>query len=374
MVNLIDIFESIEQFAYKVLVWIVLAPKTLARIVIEPDWVPDYITGELREKEHNRFDNYFPPVFLIILVSLLPFIYFKYYAKLPGVVISGPRAIHVGEIASLKIEEVNFVSASSEYPELVRWTDNANTDLPLEFSDKIGLSVQYKGIEVGEKLFIVTVESNSGEEVAEYFQLYVAEAGVDVSKLIDEASRAVSTTDERPKDMVSALKETETIVAALFFLGIPMLFALIMEVFRGRGISGELLRRSYLIQCYYFSPLYIAIYAALLAPGYLLTNEERDIFVRTTQLILLYILFWLMIVETRLIAAERNIHWSLATITTLVTMSLLMVFIYRSAGGDFEGDTLRIGSWYFFTSAGVLLVIANFMYWLIKTLKKRGKH
>lgn len=73
MVNLIDILESIEQFAYKVLIWILVAPKTLAKIIMEPGWVPTYISKELREKEQNRFDEYFSPVFLILLASVLEF-------------------------------------------------------------------------------------------------------------------------------------------------------------------------------------------------------------------------------------------------------------------------------------------------------------
>lgn len=375
MVNLIDIFESIEQFAYKVLIWIILAPKTLGKIIIEPQWAPNYITKELKEKEINRFDDYFSPVFLIILVSLLPFIYFKYYAIRPGVTVSSPYAIHIGESALLKVEKANFISSNSEYPVWATWIDYAqDTNLPLESYSSNYLTVQYKGVEVGEKNIYLMVESNSGEIVTEYVQLYVGDKGVDLSKYIYERSQSFKENNNQPRDITTALKETETITASVFFLGIPMLFALVIESFRGQIISGETLKRSYLIQCYYFSPLYIAVYAGLFAPGYLLMDVEKDIFLKAIQLILVCIIFWLIIVETRLITIERVIHWFYALLITFSLLFLVSLLIITSLNGTLTGDNVRIGLWYFYSGAGILLIGISLISWLIKSVKRQRKH
>ena len=42
----IELHEKFENLIYKVLVWIVLIPKTLLQIMLHPDWAPGYIKQE----------------------------------------------------------------------------------------------------------------------------------------------------------------------------------------------------------------------------------------------------------------------------------------------------------------------------------------
>jgi hypothetical protein len=41
MNNLTEIIEGVEKFAYEVLTWILLIPKTLINIILNPSWVPE---------------------------------------------------------------------------------------------------------------------------------------------------------------------------------------------------------------------------------------------------------------------------------------------------------------------------------------------
>lgn len=53
MIDLSKIFDSIEKLAYDILIWILLVPKTLVKILVEPSWVPGYVTKELNEKTES---------------------------------------------------------------------------------------------------------------------------------------------------------------------------------------------------------------------------------------------------------------------------------------------------------------------------------
>jgi hypothetical protein len=66
----IELHEKFENLIYKVLVWIVLIPKTLLQIMLHPDWAPGYIKQEL-EEGGSKFDEYFSPIVLLLVAVLL---------------------------------------------------------------------------------------------------------------------------------------------------------------------------------------------------------------------------------------------------------------------------------------------------------------
>src|SRR5258706_267755 len=73
METLMKALENIESIIYKVLIWVILIPKTLLQIVLHPtDWAPGYIKQELGEGK-SRFDEYFSPIVLLLIIALVPF-------------------------------------------------------------------------------------------------------------------------------------------------------------------------------------------------------------------------------------------------------------------------------------------------------------
>ena len=43
--------DGFEKLVYDILVWLILVPKTLAKVISNPSWVPGYVAKELGEKE-----------------------------------------------------------------------------------------------------------------------------------------------------------------------------------------------------------------------------------------------------------------------------------------------------------------------------------
>ena len=54
MNNLTEIVEGIEKFAYEIMIWVLFIPKTLIQIIVNPSWVPEYITREMEDKKIGR--------------------------------------------------------------------------------------------------------------------------------------------------------------------------------------------------------------------------------------------------------------------------------------------------------------------------------
>jgi len=124
MTDLTRILESIEQLAYDVLIWILLAPKTLLKIVLDPVWVSSYVNEEMSTKNDTRFDGYLSPVILIILTSLIPFAY-AYLTPIPDVAINGPTQAKVNEEVEF-YASIDFIAETGRYKYI--WTADDNQD------------------------------------------------------------------------------------------------------------------------------------------------------------------------------------------------------------------------------------------------------
>lgn len=88
MKDFVDFLESAEELAYKILFWIILVPKTLWRIIVNPDWVPGYVNREIK-REQSSFDEYISPIILLLFVALIPTLIVFILPQL-GLTISSP--------------------------------------------------------------------------------------------------------------------------------------------------------------------------------------------------------------------------------------------------------------------------------------------
>jgi hypothetical protein len=68
----VNLVESIEKLAYKLLIWIILIPKTIIKIILNPGFASDYIRDELANDRESPFDEYMSPMLLYLGVTLLP--------------------------------------------------------------------------------------------------------------------------------------------------------------------------------------------------------------------------------------------------------------------------------------------------------------
>lgn len=70
--NIANVLEDFEKLAYKILMWVILVPKTVIKVVVDPGFVPGYVRQELASEKGKQFDEYISPMLLYLGVTLLP--------------------------------------------------------------------------------------------------------------------------------------------------------------------------------------------------------------------------------------------------------------------------------------------------------------
>jgi len=363
MNTVISILEGFEKLAYKFLLSIIFIPKTIFQIIVNPGWVADYIKGEFIQEQEKKgsFDEYMSPVILLLVVALIPALIINFLPTF-GVIISSPAEKEPTTLDQVIIfnAETNAISGSSKifneyswyveeiipgeskYTEIYRETYNefTNKTVIIENNEKteyIGQKYTYleypnqnlnvsKGTffyifpEAGE--YYVNVEvtnfdpSKPDTPVLEdyYSYIYVNVPALDAAnKQIAISSGPDNRTNTKKAssgNVSDLLKKETTIFLALGLLFPPLLFALASKLFKGEEISESMLRESFYAQCYYFSPLSLAIWATYYA-GIFVTPDvffyKSD--VTTLQLILLpsiLAILWFMGTEIQAIARARQ--------------------------------------------------------------------
>jgi len=70
--NFINILKGIEHLAVELLLWIIYVPKTIYKIIKNPNWVPGYI--KLQLAKDDKFRAYMSPVLLFLAISVVLFV------------------------------------------------------------------------------------------------------------------------------------------------------------------------------------------------------------------------------------------------------------------------------------------------------------
>jgi len=309
MIDLTKIIEGIEDLAYNLLLWILLIPKTLAKIVFHPAWAPGYVSEKLKQDARGRFDDYLSPVLLILLCSLIPFVY-SYVTPVPDVVLTGPTQTEINKDVTFTAT-VNFISKTNQANyEWGEWAGDNYTSYGSWDSDQTTDYFTYNWNTPGWKTIDVTATNDQGEYYENQYDVYVIDPSLPAPQQ-GASSAAVPAASREAKNWQSALEGTPGFLAALGFLSIPLLFTLAIEAFRGNPLTGTSLMRSFYVQCYYLSPFALASWALILGQRYFITPNEIPLTV-LAAVVVLVLLFQLVRNEALLIAAERRVRRGLA--------------------------------------------------------------
>jgi hypothetical protein len=69
--ELLKILRSLEEFLYEAIIWLVMFPRTMWRVVRAPLAMDVYARREINEKLENQFtDSMSPPLFLLLTIGL----------------------------------------------------------------------------------------------------------------------------------------------------------------------------------------------------------------------------------------------------------------------------------------------------------------
>lgn len=366
MIDLTTLIESIEKLAYNILIWVLLVPRTLVKILFNPGWVPEYVSSQLKDADvEDRFGEYISPVILILLATLLPFAY-AYITPLPAVTLHGPAQAPVNTDVDFDAS-ANFISNAGQFgyawtaDGVDPWSDNSE-------QNKDFVTINWNT--PGWKLVTVTATNQSLESYYDEFYIYI----------IDPSQTAASQTDTQNNppapaakaiDFVGALEGPTGILAALAFLSIPLLFALATDAFRGQEVTRKSLMRSFFIQCYYFSPFGLAAWSLVLGVEHLLTPLQYPITLLSIVVVLV-MLFWLMRNETNLIAQERGLNRFQAILVVLACLLVIIAAgfaIYMLQG---SAELLRVSLGWFYVAAVGALVLVTIMHRMYRKNREKG--
>jgi len=354
MIDLTKIIEGIEALAYALLMWILLIPKTLAKIVFHPAWAPGYVSEQLKEDARSRFDDYLSPILLILLCSLIPFVY-AYTTPRPAVAISGPMQAEINKGVDFTAT-ANFISRDGQYTyEWGHWDGATYTMDGTWDSSQTTDFLTFTWSTPGWKTIAVTASNDKGESYYYEYDIFV----VDPSQPASAQGTTINTASPKSgeaKSWQSALEGMPGFLAALAFLSIPLLFSLAIEAFRGNPLTSSSLMRSFYVQCYFLSPFALAVWSFILGVEYFITPSEWLLYIFAAAVVLVMLL-QLIRNEVLLIAAERRIHrglafWIILACLLVITLVALTIFFLS---GNAEALRQSLGWFYIVFVIGLFL-------------------
>lgn len=395
MSTIIELLEQIEKLIYRIILWLVLIPKTLIRIVLYPSWAPGYIKQELGEGG-SRFDEYFSPIVLLLVVAILPFIVWGFLPA-PGIEIYSDSIDNPTPNRTLDFNaEITFISTSTDgfvtvfwrveqeafvdgetfYPAIrsTRHTDNPSEADTSDFDyfypldnytlwDEFSYTFPVSGGSYWVYVSAYKADAD-GNVIEDYWSdVYVfvppnSQENVEVSTFArqDSGSRI------NFEDVAEKLKSEETILLALGLLIPPLLFALAAKLSAGATLSEDLLKETFYVQCYYFSPIAFLFWGMRYAIRFLTPDvfnfyDAGELFIYAP---LILAVFWFISVQTYAIAGERNIRgWQAFLIVVacaVVILAGVVYIVYLNTPSVLEGT--RVTAIWFYPLVTVALLTA----------------
>ena len=359
MLDLTKVIEGIEALAYDMLMWILLVPKTLAKIVFHPAWAPGYVAEQLKSDARARFDDFISPVILILLSTLLPFAY-SYATSAPDVEITGSAQSNISQDVTFTAT-ANFISKDGQYTyDWGEWDGDTYNSYGTWDSNQTTDYISTNWDKPGWETVAVTASNDKGESYYNEYNIYIVDPNQPASTqatIVNEAAPA----NREPKTWRSVLEGTPGFLAALAFLSIPLLFALAIEAFRGNPLTTSSLMQSFYVQCYYLSPFALASWSLILGVKYFVTPSEFPL-TALAGLVVLVLLLQLIRNETLLVAAERSLRRGPAFWVVLGCLALILIVagMVLLLMGDAEAFRQFLG--WFYVAFVVALFLTGFWY------------
>lgn len=336
MKTIFTVLQDIEKLIYKVLMWIILIPKTIVRIVLQPKWAAKYIHSELSEGG-SHFDEYVSPVILLLIVALLPSLG---YNALPefGVTLSSPAQTVPTTDRFLSFEsQVDFISASKDLMYIVVWDvskKNSDGGYDLEKSEQHpreaeGIAIEKLDLNTIKDRFLyafspgdylvrvsaknINVDNDVSHDLETYEGYLAVSVPVDSTAHVLVSSEGGSVLPEKEKNFLDRVKDEQTIFLALALMIPPLLFAFASQIIKVKmeNIGEETLKESFYVQCYYFSPLSVAIWGTYYAYYFYTADVYSYVEFSTALQILLLPLVWAVLWFVR--TEVKRIAWELET-------------------------------------------------------------
>jgi len=424
VIDVVGFLESLEKLAYKILLWVLLIPKTLWQIVAHPKWAPCYIQAQLSnplkteqakvsldtqksnpvkrtfdvqkpKQEKVPFDEFVSPMILLFMVALAPALIL---ILLPdhdiGISSFQTEGSTMARNMTFKAEAA-FIPMSGSMRDQYTWhveliaTDGAGTlrydengDLVSqeiyretydEYADRTKITILGSQNEyIGEVHTQLTRDRNLSEDEFQYsferdgnYFVYARVVRSDIKRndvVLDEQETRVLVEvpidDGQPisvrnydqsgttGEYGNLLTSETAIIVALFLMTPPLFFAWMIRLGSGNPISETLLKGSFYTQCYYFSPLCLAIWVTFYG-FYFYTLDIFSFYNEYYQFALLLpvtlAFCWFINAETHAIEYERELSpWqSFVVVVVFIFALYLMVKLISNLWSSTPQDEIR---------------------------------
>ncbi|HLA07317.1 MAG TPA: hypothetical protein VJ022_07735 [Anaerolineales bacterium] len=390
MSNIIGFLESIEKLAYKILLWVILIPKTIIQITINPGWAPEYIKGELKQ-EKSPFDEYISPIVLLLIVALIPAMVINFLPVF-GTTISSPAETEATTNHFLWFDaETSFKSTSPRMRYTSSWyvqevtTDelgnNVYTEIYRENHDNNNWYIEdvnnnttretfyyeFKPGEYDVNVYVEKIDTEKNnipvESYFSYLRVYVSENPEEQIYISNFSSKPKSKEGDKKgfEKLTDQIKKETTIFLALGLLIPPLLFALATKLFTSEAITENALRESFYAQCYYFTPINLAFWASYYA-DYFFTPDIFGYKTYSAASAILYLplllaVVWFIGIEIQAVSRERQTRGWISFLIVLICIVIVGVSISLVTSFSNIKDNLRVTSiWIYPVATGVLLL------------------
>ena len=405
MKTIVSVLQDIEKLIYKVLLWIILIPKTIVKVTLHPGWARDYISQELNpaqkpDEEHAPFDEYMSPVLLLLVVALIPALVFNFLPTF-GTTISSSADEKPTNDRTLVFEALtDFKSASTEMDYSHTWTvekvqaDGSYTEIYredhfpgsainfIELVDnntvKDRFQYTFPELESGEyyinvypvKYYYVSQQNTPVLEIYKAFlKVTVPFKSEDQLVISNDSAKSLTAKGANVgiEDIVAQIQKENTIFLALALMIPPLLFTLAAKLFMGKPLGETSLKESFYAQCYYFSPLSLAIWATYYAYYFFTADAYFYVGNGVSLPILLappvLTALWFFWVETQVIAAERKVYGIKPFMIVAVCVSILGFAVYVFLDIQKFQDRLRLFGIQIYPVLSAVLILAFAIVW-----------
>lgn len=215
-------------------------PKDTCQVILNPSWVPAYVTRELNDKTDDRFDSFISPVILILISTLVPIAYVL-SATFPGATISGPAEAHVNQPVRFVVN-ASFVDKTKTYH--YEWSADEQQKQVFDHN-QLADYVIFQWTTPGIKKISAQANNGKGESYTPEFTVHIFAENEPLTASIDDGYFGNASTTQN--DFMASLQKPEGLLTTFLFLSIPLLFALAIDRWRGISFSRRSFMRSFYI-------------------------------------------------------------------------------------------------------------------------------
>lgn len=434
MGSTISFLEGLEKLAYRILMWVVLIPKTVFKIIFEPRFAPEYVKQQLEKDVEAPFSVFMSPMLLFLIVILIPALS-TYFIPVFGVnlVSPAPDALILDRNVEFKAEARFRADTYTNFTEF-QWSiyecDNADDCssgkhvYAESHSDWVGdriLSQEdlFTFLKVGNPLLaeqskFETLDRNTVSNTFEYKftpgfyslavfgtnytdEIFYDSFHIDIPEDPEERikiysiydnygsipSRKISYTDpfyrfrvDQPKSWGERLKSEESILLGFVFLSFPLIFSLFILSFHGlnkQDVKNDL-KEVFYTQCYYFVPVGLTFWAWFYSDRYFVNPTNLPLVKGFAQIFfvlpLVTVLVWFILVEIDAIARVRQTKRGNAFFVLLVSFVTLSIIVWLFTVFNDNLDILRNSALVAYPVSCGVIIIIALVRSLVKSIRK----